>query len=580
MGRNISGPVFTVPSQALSNANSPGEALPQAVDNERLLRIEQMIQYCIKNHSKCNKISLSFMPTRLLNITDASKIYLQVAPANTRPYTCLSHRWANWDLAGPPVALTKGSYDSFTNHISFESLPATFQDAIKVSMVLNFQYVWIDSLCIIQDDDKDKSREISQMSSVYSNASLTIAANNVRDNRLPFVTGRETHPSREAHKFSVSDNQGRSYEVYARETVPHSHWWGKCYPEWFMQDTQSREERTSTLFERAWVFQERLLSPRVLNFEHSELVLECRENTVCECRQTSHLEISMPLEISDCMHPKEKFAYLLDRCGADKRKFSIVWRKLIYDYSQLSLTMGTDKLPAVSGIAQEMHQRCPEMKYVAGMWQHSILEDLLWHVNRELETLPMERSKWRAPTWSWASCDAFVFWLYTQLEGESFLGHHVESLRARVLEISCQPKTTHEFGEIQPGACIYLEAQVAPVTVLVSSGKPACVEIAGYATYQKGVSIQISLDRKSSGDCEVKLQCLRVLTMRYDESDAEDRSLTGLVENCLLLRCVDIASQTYERVGELRFRIPIDDKRTVAIPGPVFDEKFQKVRII
>ena len=75
--------------------------------------------------------------------------------------------------------------------MSWEDIPKTFQDAITVTRYLGFHYIWIDSLCIVQDDNEDWARESAKMSSIYANAVLTIAASAAADDTYGFLHQRQ-----------------------------------------------------------------------------------------------------------------------------------------------------------------------------------------------------------------------------------------------------------------------------------------------------------------------------------------------------------------------------------------------------
>jgi hypothetical protein len=137
------------------------------------------ISYCEKSHVFC-KAQISpippFLPTRVLEIS--SKVRL-LEPKNVRArYITLSHRWGN------PLAMlrtTKNTLQTFCEEIPWSFLPQTFCDAIEITKGLDFQYLWIDSLCIIQDDPVDWQSESARMSDVYSFSHLNLAATQVAD---------------------------------------------------------------------------------------------------------------------------------------------------------------------------------------------------------------------------------------------------------------------------------------------------------------------------------------------------------------------------------------------------------------
>jgi hypothetical protein len=171
------------------------------------------------------------------------------------------------DLKGGPIIIS--------------DLPKTFRDAVKIASTLNVRYLWIDSLCIIQDSEEDWQAEAGKMSAVYRNAAFTIAAHGSGDsNGGCFVTGASRQ-----HEYSSirgTNKDGVESNVHVRLS-------GFREPnrdEGLAHIAKGNKVKTlpSRLSTRGWVFQERLLSQRTLHYTGSELVFECRAGLQCECR--------------------------------------------------------------------------------------------------------------------------------------------------------------------------------------------------------------------------------------------------------------------------------------------------------
>ncbi|KAH8758163.1 heterokaryon incompatibility protein-domain-containing protein, partial [Hyaloscypha sp. PMI_1271] len=92
------------------------------------------------------------------------------------PYVTLSHRWSSYI-----PTLTKENLAQRLEGIPQETLPGTFRDAIQVTSRLGCSHLWIDSLCIIQDDPKDSAEESSRMGDIYRNGIFNIAATAAND---------------------------------------------------------------------------------------------------------------------------------------------------------------------------------------------------------------------------------------------------------------------------------------------------------------------------------------------------------------------------------------------------------------
>jgi len=72
------------------------------------------------------------------------------------------------------VTTTKANLDEYMNAIPVDKLGLTIQDAIETTRRLGFRYIWVDALCIVQDDAEQTACEIKQMSSIYKNATAVI----------------------------------------------------------------------------------------------------------------------------------------------------------------------------------------------------------------------------------------------------------------------------------------------------------------------------------------------------------------------------------------------------------------------
>jgi hypothetical protein len=228
----------------------------------------QRLQECVDSHASCGQESIPELPTRVLDLRPDADDMMNVKLIRTQGldarYACLNHRWSR------PAALEtlKSNYVAHTKGIGWDVLPKTFIEAIAIAQDLDLRYLWIDSLCIIQDDEDDKSHEIAKMSSTYTNAYITIAATH-SDSSMHgcYSTGSLHHqdyrlPSSKQHGAITVET-----DLYVREKIAHI-----------------GEERALTpLLKRGWVCQERLLSPRVLHFCEKELIWECRESSSCQC---------------------------------------------------------------------------------------------------------------------------------------------------------------------------------------------------------------------------------------------------------------------------------------------------------
>jgi hypothetical protein len=249
----------------------------------------------------------------------------------------------------------------------------TFRDAIQATLSFDLKYLWIDSLCIIQDNEEDWGRGSVRMSAVYGNAVVNLAATNSADGNGGLFFKRDVLRST-SPTFQTA--KGRLYG--------------------FMDDYQFLEcIEFSPLSKRAWAFQERYLAQRTVHFGSEQIFCQCSQHTASE---------SWP----------EGFP--TDAGKAQYRSASIPkawkWHDLVQVYSEGQLTFAKDKLVALSGVARYFQKsKGDQYQYAAGLWRENLEAQLMWHATGAMvpKDLPIP-GKYVAPSWSWASSDRPVTW--------------------------------------------------------------------------------------------------------------------------------------------------------------------------
>lgn len=344
-------------------------------------------------------------------------------------YVCLSHCW---DEEASVTRTTRQNLDSHTKSIAIDELPKTFQDAVDITRRLGIDYLWIDSLCIIQNSEDDWEIEASRMADIYEGAYLTIAAT-ASANCLEGCY-RSSPPSIIETGFSCTTKTGLSSTIYCRQidehfdldvAVPHS----------------SEKFEEFPLLDRGWVFQERFLSPRVLHFCDPELVFECRKGARCQCNDQK----------SDHGFKGDLMRLCAEGPGLEAFQHAIGWWAVVSRYSRLKLTYDRDILTALSGISRRVGASQPTRDYVAGIWKSTLPYGLLWYarlVRQESTTEIASRygraNAPRAPSWSWASVIAPIDWMLPVALG-------YEELLVKIHEISCEVSEVDAYGRAYGG---------------------------------------------------------------------------------------------------------------------------------
>ncbi|KAH7070471.1 heterokaryon incompatibility protein-domain-containing protein [Paraphoma chrysanthemicola] len=348
----------------------------------------------------------------MIQITDSeSTVKLHTSsPAEQDLYVALSYCWDDTQ----PVQTTKDTIETYKRAIEICTLPQTIKDAISATKALGYKSLWVDALCIVQDDDEDKSREISQMHKIYENAILTISAASARKAIEGFL--RKFSPA----TFPVSMFCWRSHDWFTTFKLDYRCPDGNTC-QLSLTSTFEASPINEPINERAWTLQEALLSPRMLMYGRLGMFWRCRSSF-----ETTHDQItwrlwqsngllfslSEPLPVDgiaeEPSHSRVVYMYTFGNNLYNK------WMKLVSLYSSRQLSNRHDKLPAIGGIAMKIHAETG-VKYIAGLWEDSMLAGLSWQ--RALSAHPVRRShtptfgdhsSWRAPTWSWASIDGPV----------------------------------------------------------------------------------------------------------------------------------------------------------------------------
>jgi hypothetical protein len=264
--------------------------------------------------------------------------------------------------------------------IPFELFPKTIKDAMVVTRKLGIRYLWVDALCIIQDDDNDKRQEIDSMGEVYKNSTVTISAakaKRVADGFLDLVVPWNICRL----PFSIED-----------------HGVGAV---WITQKVRREAKATEPLLTRGWAFQELLLSPRVILFDDFQATWNCHTD---EFRQL------VPEYVNYSSHTIGLSTRDFSRIKLRRQQpdgLAMTWMTMVRQYSILDLTLFEDRLPALSGIVKELHSIW-EDQYIAGFWKSSILQQLGWYRTRSPTGLMpfshIDTSKRIGlPSWSWKS---------------------------------------------------------------------------------------------------------------------------------------------------------------------------------
>lgn len=427
--------------------------------------MKDWLDNCRRNHTKCCEIKktmgttgTNFLPSRLLDVQafqmDSKSSYLgedvrlvsSSPPMGQEldmdkfppPYFTLSHCW------GPPekrpATTTKANLAQRMQRIPFLELPRTFQDAIEITRKLGYRYLWIDSLCIVQDDEQDWAHEAGLMAKVYSHSSCTLSALSSKDSSEglhlePLSEGRSymdlMTPSH-AYPAGDGDSDSGSVKSYMDDPFPFRFRLFYSLDNWQMlyngKALDGLCDDISPLRSRAWTLQERELSRRIIHYAKNQVLWECAELKAMAQRPWHNcayrgLDPEQEWEEWEEITKSQQSTNLLQDCDGNLQVTPAAvtassllsayqsereWWKMVLDYSQRVLSQDTDKLTALSGMAQ-FYQRnhFPQARYVAGMWSSRLEDELFWYVQDKVDAR-RPTAGYVAPSWSWASVNGRV----------------------------------------------------------------------------------------------------------------------------------------------------------------------------
>jgi hypothetical protein len=452
--------------------------------------VRHWIDICTETHLECQTTVL-YRPRRLLKLLATNRVQLIETTSHVSDelqYVALSHCWGP---NGMSLRLVKETVEELSAPFNHSLMPPNLRDAVEFTRSMGYAYIWIDSLCIIQDCPDDTRTEILAMSEIYSNAIFTLAATAsespeggcFRDRVPAHFRNCELLGSKVSYDYIAPQQNISIDELFARDV------------------------ENAPLNQRAWTFQERLLSRRVIHFCESVVTFECGNMCASEwhregipyprnqyVRLDGRLYSADELKVFETDHPeyinesyterlrvigrsrpmavqrdswvlnpqhtalqleRERLLAYSARTGlrgalemlqtlprglsqAEKLECHRRWFELVQAYSGRSLTFRSDRLRALAGLI-ELISRNTGMVNIAGLWEATLAFDLLWAPTKTENPpsgLPM------APSWSWVSVNGQVESILTLFKAAHEGGDAVESISQIHVETELRRKPT------------------------------------------------------------------------------------------------------------------------------------------
>ncbi|KAF2683626.1 hypothetical protein K458DRAFT_304318 [Lentithecium fluviatile CBS 122367] len=379
------------------------------VDAALALRLDLPRKWAIECDSRhanptCKPTSNSFdtdhatVPRRLIDVGNPLQMVRLIETAGSSigigEWTTIDHMWG----PGPQDYVTLSqNYSERTTGMRLDRLPATFRDAIRVTRSLGIQYIWIDSICIVQDDYEDRRENIQHMAAIYTNAYCVLAAG--------YATS--------AHSGFLGDRKERDYVTLAPETDFHTAFY-------ICENIDHFEEHVlnSPLSRRAWSLQSHALARRTIFFTEYQMYWQCGHGVRCETM--TKMRSNSAAFLGDPDFPK-----MLKSCSRAEQILRI--QSLYRQYSRLKLSNATDRPLAIAGLQQRI-LRTMDVRGAFGILfsaeKRGILHrSLLWH--RASDTSSLERISYfntetgdvPIPSWSWMAYSGGIDYFNPDFDG-------------------------------------------------------------------------------------------------------------------------------------------------------------------
>lgn len=354
------------------------------------------------------------MPSRVIEIhVESAQRRLRLVDTKShgaQAYVALSYCWGG----DQDVKATTENIKELEKQAVYDDLPATIRDAVVVTEGLGLHFLWVDALCIVQDDAADVAREIGRMSDIFSEATVALLASRADRVYSGFLGERAIAP------------KSPQIRLYPTVRLPY-----RC------PGADGRlgsvtliplpiSSPSEPIDRRAWTMQERLLAPRVLEYGTNQTRWNCQMSTsrggyvdgwTDRDGIDSRMKQFQPLFVHSMTAGLIKLPWeILKHSGSFSLKH---WHDLVIIYIQRKMSVPTDRLPAISGIVTKISDMVADV-YLAGMWRSVIRHEILWSVGLAARR-HRRPDQTQAPSWSWAAISSPVEFPYLRdSEGASF----------------------------------------------------------------------------------------------------------------------------------------------------------------
>ncbi|OAL51008.1 HET-domain-containing protein [Pyrenochaeta sp. DS3sAY3a] len=477
-------------------------------NDDTFARAKGWLEDCLHSgtHVRCMPIPDNFVPSRLIKIPGderSSEIdIIQTTKSEFVQWCALSYCWG-----GPqPSQTTTSNFQLGVRALQLSDIPKTILDAIVVASKMSVPYLWVDSLCILQDDPEDLKRELACMPKIYKYSVVTLIAGTSSSSHQGFLHDRDF-----SHRWDTEPVRQRYEDEHGERTTIILH-------------NLSNHTTPEPIDYRAWALQELLLAPRALIFGTSMLAWNCLSHTRHESsfRPSENEDMSRLLKLAKHITRKDSLWHENNNC----------WISILVQYSQRKLSFADDRLIAIAAVAEEFGV-AKRWDYAAGLWRQAIRETCTWFYKSHMGNC--RPNKYRSPSWSWASIDSEISLYFSHLP---FFD---------IIDVVTEPATQElPYGNTKSG---YMTVSGKVVIFHLRRGSNTKDRhTQAFLSLDRGILCDIYLDAPED-DLEGWHECVEWkgdLTILGSRSDPDSEEFPALI-----LKPVSITENIYQRVGIL-----------------------------
>lgn len=380
---------FTIQTSCKNLPAGEGEPEPSTCSwiDVKMLRTWKV--KCETQHAECARLGVSQeakenLPAYLVDLES----YCLVAAAPDMTYWALSYVWGGSSqlLLSTTTVHRLQQPQSLQDTNTQRRIPLTILHAMELAKTLDCKYFWVDSLCIVQNENKLRSIELSKMSSIFEGASVVIVAGNGSNANhgilgLPNISKARNCPD----DSLLLSNNARIMAMHVPSQAPR-----------FLEASS-----LSIWKSRGWTFQESFFARRKLFFYDGYVAWECTERCDLERLTPEAMEGMTDISIE---HSDSRSSLIKEQRQFTGEVFDITrLTVIITDFNARSFTYCEDALDAFSGIASFLHSRSHgALGFVSGLPRAFFGLSLLWHHTQASRRQPSKQGiDFCLPSWSW-----------------------------------------------------------------------------------------------------------------------------------------------------------------------------------